>query len=329
MAWDTTKPADSDPVKDYPTLARADKTQLKTTIEAEHQAITGATAGMHKFPVGAADPVGADLEGRIAIVGNRIKAYANGKWRYVGELTGEIREYSGDTLLDGWLWADGAAADRTTEADLYAIVADKYRADGSLSTRTGDTQGVITFAGGNRGLTTSETLDVYWAAGSRLGMSITNVAGALVTVSGGAGDVLPAQNTALSIVCASGKFFLPDRRGRVAVGKDSMGGTAANRVTDVEADSVGRFAGAEKKALVEAELAPHVHTIAHTHTMTHAHSGGGSLSLHAIPSFTDGDLSFSDYPTNASSAANSGSVGSSTPFTVMNPYEVCNYIVKK
>lgn len=44
---------------------------------------------------------------------------------------------------------------------------------------------------------------------------------------------------------AGGLFTIPDMRGRFPLGKDNMGGTSANRVTNAAADTVGLSAGAE------------------------------------------------------------------------------------
>jgi microcystin-dependent protein len=75
-------------------------------------------------------------------------------------------------------------------------------------------------------------------------------------------------------------FNLPDLRGRVAAGKDDMGGSSANRLTDqsggLNGDTLGDTGGAETHTLTEAELAAHDHTAAttsdgsHTHTYTKA-----------------------------------------------------------
>ncbi len=71
---------------------------------------------------------------------------------------------------------------------------------GSLSTRTDDNTGVVTLAAGH-GLEMGDVVDVYWAgAGNyRYGMDVTAVNGNDVTVDGGAGANLPAQDTAVTV----------------------------------------------------------------------------------------------------------------------------------
>ena len=70
-------------------------------------------------------------------------------------------------------------------------------------------------------------------------------------------------------------FNVPDLRGRVIAGYDSMGGSSANRLTNqsggVEGDTIGATGGAETHTLTEAQLAAHTHTASvtdpgHTHT---------------------------------------------------------------
>lgn len=80
----------------------------------------------------------------------------------------------------------------------YAIPAAKT---GSLTTRTDDDTGVITFGAGH-GFEVNDLVDVYWAAGVRYWMKVTDVTGNAVTVDdpGAAesgGDVLPAESTAM------------------------------------------------------------------------------------------------------------------------------------
>jgi hypothetical protein len=69
---------------------------------------------------------------------------------------------------------------------------------GTLTTRTDDDTGVATLGAGH-GITTDDYVDVYWAGGVRYGMDVTAVDGNDVTIDVGAGDVLPAQSTALVV----------------------------------------------------------------------------------------------------------------------------------
>lgn len=66
---------------------------------------------------------------------------------------------------------------------------------GVLTTRTDANTGVVTADGGSgHGVATSDKVDVYWDGGRRRNMTAT-VAGAAITLDGGAGDDLPVVNT--------------------------------------------------------------------------------------------------------------------------------------
>ena len=59
----------------------------------------------------------------------------------------------------------------------------------------------------------------------------------------------------------SGQFGLPDLRGRFPLGADNMGGTSINRVTDVNADTVGLGSGVESRAIDVRNLPEHEHDL--------------------------------------------------------------------
>lgn len=59
----------------------------------------------------------------------------------------------------------------------------------------------------------------------------------------------------------SGFFGLPDFRGRFPLGADNMGGTSANRVSDVNADTVGLGSGIESRAIDVINLPEHEHDL--------------------------------------------------------------------
>jgi hypothetical protein len=70
---------------------------------------------------------------------------------------------------------------------------------GTLTTRTNDTSGTLTMAGGH-GFTDAQVIDLYWSGGVRYGVTIGMVATNSVPISGGSGDNLPAQDTAITAV---------------------------------------------------------------------------------------------------------------------------------
>jgi hypothetical protein len=73
---------------------------------------------------------------------------------------------------------------------------------GTLSTRTDNDTGVVTAA--DHTLVVGDKVDIYWSGGRRYGMAVSSVSGNDVTVGTGAGevgagDVFPAQGTAVVI----------------------------------------------------------------------------------------------------------------------------------
>lgn len=130
-----------------------------------------------------------------------------------------------------------------------------------------------------------------------------------------------------------GNFILPDLRGRVPLGKDNMGGSSANRITDTEADTVGSAAGSESHLHATGDVtltAAQSGLPAHSHTVTervsssqpnqdgivvgvNAPGGGGPISTNAVSAAA------------ASSAHNHGNT-QTVDHTM--PYLTLNYIIK-
>jgi microcystin-dependent protein len=77
-------------------------------------------------------------------------------------------------------------------------------------------------------------------------------------------------------------FNLPDLRGRVIAALDNLGSSSANRVTSVNADSLGGVFGAETHTLTSGEIPAHTHPSNVTSTGTGATTnfsvaGGGTV----------------------------------------------------
>ncbi len=106
----------------------------------------------------------------------------------------------------------------------------------------------------------------------------------------------------------SSTFNVPDLRGRVPLGKDDMGGTPANRVTEAAADTIGGSGGEETHTLTIPEIP------SHTHEYTYA--GGGAAYCVQYPA------------TGQASTANTGSTGGGLPHNNLQPYITLNYIIK-
>ena len=136
-------------------------------------------------------------------------------------------------------------------------------------------------------------------------------------------------------------FNLPDLRGRSIFGKDDMGGSAANRITNAVSGITGTTLGA---AGGDQRIGTHGHTAtqtAHNHSLNdpgHSHSLPGNLIAGSGPGLPSGSGSVvANYNTNA--ATTGITVNNATPEITVNnfsggssanipPAIVLNYIIK-
>lgn len=90
--------------------------------------------------------------------------------------------------------ATAVACDTTIETAITLPACVAAQTGGELTTRTNNTDGVITLATGHGIVSSGDLVDIYWSGGRRFGVTAA-VAGLEVTVSGGSGDNLPILNT--------------------------------------------------------------------------------------------------------------------------------------
>lgn len=112
-------------------------------------------------------------------------------------------------------------------------------------------------------------------------------------------------------------FNVPDMRGRVALGRDNMGGTPANVVTNAQADTLGGALGAETVTLIEANLPAHTHS--YNDSVVQAGTGGADLG----PANTNTTSDFTDIAGRITS-----STGSGTAHDNVQPSIALNLIIK-
>ena len=98
-------------------------------------------------------------------------------------------------------------------------------------------------------------------------------------------DLFSAISTTYGSGDGSSTFNLPDLRGRTVAGKDDMGGSSANRLTDqsggLNGDTLGDTGGAETRTLTTAQMPSHNHTQRHNGLSggisNQMQTGGGAL----------------------------------------------------
>ncbi len=126
----------------------------------------------------------------------------------------------------------------------------------------------------------------------------------------------------------TGFFKVPDLRGRTTVGKDNMGGTSANVITDESADIIGSQDGQENIDIQITNLPDHKHDL----------RGDALTQFYAINDLaaptTDTGAFRGDGPTATNGGQylpNSGGIESDSavgqPLNLMNPHLIINYII--
>lgn len=180
------------------------------------------------------------------------------------------------------------------------------------------------------GLGTAATLNVGTSANNVVQLNgsgqLPAVSGALLTDIGGvpSGSVMPfagttepsgwifargqaiSRSTFAALFSAVGTtygagdgsttFNVPDLRGRVVAGKDDMGGTSADRLTNqsggLNGDVLGATGGGETHTLTEAQMPAHIHSISNwpsgSNTSTGLNSNSGATSQNKNTNSTGG-----------------------------------------
>lgn len=130
-------------------------------------------------------------------------------------------------------------------------------------------------------------------------------------------------------------FNIPDARGRVLAGKDNMGGTSANRLTNqtsgVDGDILGDTGGEETHILIESELASHDHNFndpGHTHDLlARPGTSAGDARARSTISSTD-NIELSDGAVSNTTGITFVANGSDAPHNNIQPTIIMNKIIK-
>lgn len=176
-------------------------------------------------------------------------------------------------------------------------------------------------------------------------------------------DLFAIVGTTYGIGDGSTTFNIPDLRGRGVFGKDDMGGSAANRITNagsgITGTGLGNTGGTQNKTLTTTELPAHTHTGtissvsagtpagsidsqgAHTHVVR-TNASGGSTTVNANLGVTNGSDGLVTTDSNGahthtftgsalsahSHTVTNDSTGTGSAFGIMNPALILNYIIK-
>jgi len=140
-------------------------------------------------------------------------------------------------------------------------------------------------------------------------------------------DLFSAIGTTYGVGDGSSTFNVPDFRGRTIAGKDDMGGSSANRLTDqsggLNGDTLGDTGGLETHTLTTAQLASHTH-------------GNGSYAASAIGTgsaneFGSGGIATGNNFTGSTAqnvSGTSAAAGSGSAHNNVQPTIIVNYIIK-
>ncbi len=200
---------------------------------------------------------------------NGFNSYAAGDRIYIANASSNTANYGeflietvvSDTELD-LKKADGTTdAGFTTENNLSSVVhlveqpkftrqglthlAGEIKLFASVSDTVINNLGSMTYAGGTR---------YYWLAcnGQAVNRTVYD-------------DLYDVIGTSFGTGNGSTTFNVPDLRGRVPVGDDTMAGSTATRMPD-SADNIGNSGGTTTETIGTANLPEHTHTINHGHT---------------------------------------------------------------
>ena len=188
---------------------------------------------------------------------------------------GSIVAYSGFTLPSGWLWANGAAVSRTAYPALLAALTTS-----STVTITIASPGVISWNAHGlsngwpvrfattgalpTGLTTSMPYYVVSATTNNFQVALAP-GGTAISTSGTQSGTQTAIFAPYGNGDGSTTFGLPDLRGRVPFGLDTLGGATAGgnlpvNGTNIKGTSPGNTGGEQAHQLTIAEMPSHSHS---------------------------------------------------------------------
>lgn len=129
-----------------------------------------------------------------------------------------------------------------------------------------------------------------------------------------------AIGTTYGVGNGSTTFNVPDLRGRIVGGKDDMGGSAANRITNASADSLGGTYGTETHTLAVGEIPSHTHGLI-------INSGGAGSNVN-VGTSTSASSQYDTTWGSGSSTATDGGTGGGGAHNNVQPTIFLNAIIR-
>lgn len=223
----------------------------------------------------------------------------------------------------GWLMCYGQAVSRATYSELFAAIVE------SIGTFTVTIASPAVFSKTAHGLVAGDAVyftttgalptglsanTLYYVIAAGLTADAFEVAatfeGAAINTSGTQSGTHTVRHCPHGLGDGSTTFNIPDMRGNFPLGRDNLGGSSRNRVTDSDADALGRQEGSETHTLITAEIPAHTHTLA-LKLLSTTNGAGGQIA-----------------ETGGSNAGPTGSTGGGGAHNNMPPYMALNYIIK-
>lgn len=212
-----------------------------------------------------------------------------------GRLVGEVKDFDGVFLPDGYLFCDGATLNVDDYKELALVIGIIYGTTATLKSWTAAvTSGSTTVTSSSaHGLAVGDpflSLANFVAditSPASLGVDVRNklpfvVVEVMTTTTfrvALAGTTTPVSFTSTSSAqSVYAQFKLSDHRGRASVGRDNMGGTAANRLESLTDDGelLGVGFGSDTHTLAITEIPAHTHSYTGGNTVNRTNTGNAT-----------------------------------------------------
>lgn len=280
---------------------------LATYTTSSSQMINGSNSLISdETPTGTINGTNKVFTTNSAYIAGSLKVFINGLKQKTGTHFAETTPTSGTFTMD----------DAPITGDIITV---EYQTVASVSGNADTVDGYHYYdlmpigAGCDFWGTTLPSANWMWAYGQAISRTTYAALFAIIGTTYGSGD-------------GSTTFNLPDKRGRTTAGKDDMGGTSANRLTNqsggLNGDNLGATGGSETHTLTTTEMPSHTHkTIAAAAGFDGNIVTGGAWQ--GAASLSQGGTAF-----RVASNPDTGSAGSGGAHNNVQPTIIANYMIK-